>query len=581
MLFDSTMLARTAGDAERGLLGARLRDVVQARHDEVCLRFARGGDLPCLLLSSSPEEGRAHMAAACPAAPPTPFPFCMALRKHLRGATLEAVEHVGYDRILRLAFSGCEGFGHECRRALVAEIMGKHANLILVDESEVILACAKHVTERVNRYRQTREGETYILPPSGGRFDPRCATGDQLADRAGEWPHAGLAELLTHTCLGVGPVMAGEVQGRAGLGDRAVRALSPAECEAAAAELRAVCAEAYQEGLAYVYETVLSGRRSPTLFAYPLQLASLAGPEAEFPHLGAALEHVAARTRQRRLEQELRARLHGAVATALQSVRERQEQYRRSLAKAQETAELARQAELIMSQLHAIPPGAAAARLLDWHDPAQPEVVVPVDPALGPQRTAEQHFAAHKRGQRVLRRVPPLLEAAEAEERYFQSVATEIELAEGPGELAMVEEELVAQGALKVRRQRGAPRSRRGPTELPSFETEDGYRVLFGRNHQQNEQLVREAAPDDLWLHVRDGPGGHVLVRTGGGPGEVPQRTLLQAARRAVSLSRQPEEGLVEVDYTLAKHVRKPREGRPGMVLYTHQKTLAVRQGDG
>jgi len=581
MLFDSTMLARAAGDAERGLVGVRVRDVIEARHDEVCLRFARGGDLPCLLLSSSPEEGRVEMAAACPTPPPAPFPFCMALRKHLRGAILDTVEHVRYDRLLRLTFSGCEGFGPESRRDLIAEIMGKHANLILVDESDVIVACAKHVTERVNRYRQTREGETYILPPGGERLDPRAVTGAQLCGRADEWPHAGLAELLTRCCMGAGPVMAAEVQARADLGDRPVRALSAAEHEQAAAALRALCAEAHAPGPAYVYETLLPGRRSPTLLAYPVRLASLGEPEAQFEHLGAALEHVVERTRERRVEQELRARLQGAVAAAVQSVRERQTQHRRSLAKAEATAELARKAELIMSQLHAIAPDADEARLVDWHDPAQPEVTIALDPALGPQRTAERHFAAHKRGQRVLVRVPALLAEAEAEERYLESVGTEIELAEGLDELTAVEHELLTQGTLKARRRQAAPRTRRDVPVLPSFETADGYSVLYGRNHAQNEQLLREAAPDDLWLHVRDGPGGHVLIRTGGDPEAVPPRTLLQAAQRAVALSRQRNEAVVEVDYTAAKHVRRPRDARPGMVLYTHQKTLAVRRADG
>ena len=179
MFFDAAMLARATGEISRKLLETKVRDPAQLRHDEVVLAFGRGS----LLLSSSPEFGR-----VCLASPPEgrvqPQPFGLALRKHLRGARLRSATQPGFDRVLRLEFEECQGFGPESRRCLVVEIMGKHGNMMLLDEDETIVSCAKHVPARMNRYRQIMEGEPYVPPPDFGKLDPRELTAELLRERA-------------------------------------------------------------------------------------------------------------------------------------------------------------------------------------------------------------------------------------------------------------------------------------------------------------------------------------------------------------------------------------------------------------
>ncbi|MCS7064807.1 MAG: NFACT RNA binding domain-containing protein, partial [Fimbriimonadales bacterium] len=106
----------------------------------------------------------------------------------------------------------------------------------------------------------------------------------------------------------------------------------------------------------------------------------------------------------------------------------------------------------------------------------------------------------------------------------------------------------------------------------------DGYQVLVGENAQANDFLLtRIARPNDWWLHVRAGVGAHVIIRAEGHPERVPRRTLEFAARLAALHSADRYAGVVEVDYTLRKYVRKPRNAPTGFALYTHQKTLAIR----
>jgi predicted ribosome quality control (RQC) complex YloA/Tae2 family protein len=109
-----------------------------------------------------------------------------------------------------------------------------------------------------------------------------------------------------------------------------------------------------------------------------------------------------------------------------------------------------------------------------------------------------------------------------------------------------------------------------------SVDSPDGFCILVGRNSRQNDEVTfKRAAPDDLWLHARGIPGGHVVIKSGGR--EVPERTLHQAAALAAYYSRDRREDLVAVDYVARRHVRRARGKRPGLVIYRGERTIRVR----
>jgi predicted ribosome quality control (RQC) complex YloA/Tae2 family protein len=194
---------------------------------------------------------------------------------------------------------------------------------------------------------------------------------------------------------------------------------------------------------------------------------------------------------------------------------------------------------------------------------------------VAPAVQAQALFQRYKRARRILERVPPLLAQAEQEREYLQGVQQQVLTAETQQELDELEEELERGGYLRepARRQAKSPRGTAQPRRAVSS---DGYVILYGKTGAQNDALLRMASPEDLWFHVKDGPGGHVLVRTSGKGDEVPRRTLLEAAARAAGLSQWRKDHNVEVNYTRAKHVHKPKGARPGFVTYTHFQTLTV-----
>jgi len=575
MFFDAVMLARAQAEIEREVLGPRVREVVQLHHDEVAILFRREPSLGTLLLSSSPQFGRVHLTG-----PPTekgqPQAFGLALRKHLRGARLLSASQPGFDRVLRMEFADCEGFGAECRRSLIVEVMGKHGNMLLVGEDQRIISCAKHVPARLNRYRVVMEGEPYVPPPTFDKLDPREATVELVRSRATGEPIATVGEFLHRHFLGTSKVFCAEVLARLGEVPETAGALTDSHLHALVSLLHELPAEAASVAPVYEYERP-TGLDLPEHFAYPLWLRCCGPPVGEAPHLGAALTPLMARERSAQQERELRQRLTGAVRTRLGALSDGLWRMRGQMRRAESAEALRKTAELLLAQPHAAAPYAAEVELVDYYTESEPTITVPLDPPGDPLRTAQRLFDRCRRAARVLQRVPPYIEQAEEEAAYLESVLAELELAQDLDDLSEIEGELTHQGLLRerqrVRREASSP-TRPQPRRR---ESGDGLPILYGTNHLQNDELVRLAAPDDLWLHVQGAPGAHVLIRTSNHPEKTPRRTLIEAATLAAQLSRLRGQETVDVDYTLAKHVRRQKGNRPGMVFYTHQKTITVR----
>ena len=574
MFFDAAMLARARAEIEREL-GPRVREVVQLHHDEVALTFRREPSLNTLLLSSSPQFGRVHLSA-----PPTekgqPQAFGLALRKHLRGARLLGVSQPGFDRVLRMEFAECEGFGAECRRSLIVEVMGKHGNMMLVGEDERIISCAKHVPARLNRYREIMEGEPYIPPPTFDKLDPREATGESVRRRVAGEPGATVGELLHRHFLGTSKVFCAEVLARLGETAEAVGELTEAQLQVLVGLLHELPEEAESAEPVYEYERP-SGFDLPERFAYPLRLRCCGPPVGEASHLGAAVMPLVARERSAQQERELRQRLTGAVCGRLEGLNDGLRRLRAQVGTAQRAEALRKTAELLLAQPHAAAPYAAEVELVDYYTDGEPTITVRLDPPGDVQGTARRLFDRCKRAVRVLRRVPPYIEHAEQETAYLESVLAELEFAQDLDDLSAIEGELGRQGLLRERQRVRKEVPGQAKPQPRRRESSDGLPILYGTNHLQNDELVRLAAPDDLWLHVQGAPGAHVLIRTSNHPEKTPRRTLIEAATLAAQFSRLRSQETVEVDYTLAKHVRRQRGERPGMVYYTHQKTITVR----
>lgn len=568
MTFDSLVLYGVTHEVTAALLGARVSRVFMPAPDTAVLEFPPREQPHQLLLSWSPQYARVYLTVGQEPARGLGCSFVDVLRRFLRGARLESAAQVGFDRILSLAFSNAENLGPDSRCLLLIEPIGRWANAMLLDASRVIREAARHVPAAVNRHRVLLPGEPYVPPPGADLPPLPDLTPEALQRAAAERPDATLGVLMARGFQGASPTLLAELWARTGLDPHAPGTQQPLGWAASLQEAIADLLREAAEPGGYLY-------RPPAVppLAYPVRLSSLPeiSPET-YPSLSAALETALTEQIAAAQAQQLRDCLRAAVARARQAVARRRQARETAAHAAAEAARWREYGEALLANLWRLPPGASQVEVPLYTAEGERLLTIPLNPNHSPQDNAQRYFERYKKAQRAARALPALLEADRREEEYLEEVADEIERADLP-DLTELEEELRRRRYLK---RPPRARLRPEPREVPRLAAPQGWTLWYGKTGLQNDRLLREASPDDLWLHVADGPGGHVLLRTGGRPEQVPETALHFAARLAAGLSRRRSDRVVEVAITLVKHVRKPRGAPPGFVLYSHASTRIV-----
>ena len=581
MTCDSLMLRRMVTELEE-FKGARVARAFPQGKAEFVLEFSTRRELPQVVLSSSSELGRVHRAEGLEPVIGADTPLADVVRRHLKGATFLGVTQLQFDRVLRLEFGNAEGMGPQSRRSLVAEIMGRHSNLLLLDERDYILECARHVTSRVNRVRQSLPGEAYMPPPEFDKVEPETLTPQRLRELLPEDPMP-LAKWLRSIIQGASDVFLAVLLWRQGLGDNVFvgGASSPdgeqerqsgleapptseGDLEWLLRTMREMMREAEAPGAGYL--AVPPGKQP---LAYPLPLPPDWEPLGTLPSLSHACQMLQRQVAQAGQARQIRQRLVGVLEAAVVKARRRENERQASIEKAQHAEEYREQGQMLLAHLQLIEPGASEVRLPAWD--GGEDVTLRLDPRLSPQQNAQAYFDRYKKMQRIKTRVPALLAEARETREYLEDLLDQAETAQ-PDELRLLEQEMMEQGLLKAPRRRQEVKAAFRRTETP-----DGYTLLYGRSGLENAAVLKAAKSEDLWFHVQGAPGGHVVVRTNNRPEAVPQNTLLEAAKLAARQSRRRRDAVVEVDYTPAKHLTRQKGAAPGHVIYREFKTLLVK----
>lgn len=495
-------------------MGEQLRHAAQPNEHTVELDLSRS-----LLLSCHPSFARAHLIERHLPKPAQPLSFGATLRSRLLEARLTKIEQVGFDRVLRLEFDAQEGVVW-----LIAELMGKHSNLILVDRQNRIIASAKHVGPAQSK-RPVGPGRMYAPPP----FAPRpslltAREGEDLKQFEGLSPF--LAQLI-------------EAQGLGALEEPDRPVLSP-------------------------------GRG-----VYPRSVAPLGLPEEPLTSLSLGLERFFYLTeRDEQLEQRrqsLRAQLE-----RVQLAREvAQTDLEQALDAAKRARDLQMRGELVQAYAYQIEPLQNSITVPDYDGK---ETTIRLNPDETPIENANRFFERARKAKSGAPMVREQLSRVTQDLALVKHALFKLSQAERPQDLEALHQDALARRWLHVQHRPDEPEKR--PYEgkrVREVLGPRGHVILYGENAEANDYLTgRVAKPDDWWLHVRGSASAHVIIPTLRKPEKVGHDILLFAAKVAVQNSPSKHSGFVPVDYTLKKYVRKPRGSKAGTALYTHEKTLHV-----
>lgn len=563
--FDSLTLRAVTEELKLLLIGGQIQDVRQPQPTEVMLGIRSRGQNRLLALSDDARFARVHLTTVKAPNAPTPPTFCMTLRKYLEGSLVLDIRQRGFDRIVEIDVGSRSNEEEIVSVTLIAELMGKHSNLILVRPDGVILESAKRVSHRINRVREVLPGLTYEPPPEQkGKQGPFSAAAPEALSELASAPPEDLSRMLVERFIGVSPFLASEIA------DRAARTgLIDA--------WNATMGMAADNRFDPVVVRNVSGQ---ILGAYPIGLETHP-PELQEPaaDLNSALDSAYTALTRRADQDAVAGELKGRIAQEIKRLEAQQKALERALDES-DKAELHKQnAELILANLWRIEPEAASVTVQDYYQTDQPDRDIPLDPQLSPQENAEALFRRYRkaRDNRQISLERSVTTADNLERlRDLQARVTTLATAE---EARALRTEVVSTGLLKEPRTEvpGKERSDFEGHKIRRFTTADGYDLLFGESATANDYLTTKvASPNDLWLHVRAASGSHLIIRTNGKPDSIPQSVLEEAALLCARHSTQKHSSLVAVDYTLRKYVRKPRGSEPGAVLYQNEKTLHV-----
>ncbi|MEW6696032.1 MAG: Rqc2 family fibronectin-binding protein [Bacillota bacterium] len=578
MAFDGLVMAAVARELADKLIGGRVEKIQQPGPSEIILVIhTRERGKQKLLLSADARDARVHLTGGSFVNPLAPPIFCMVLRKHLEGGRIRCIEQVGLERILKFSIDSRDELGRPGEKFLICEIMGKHSNILLVDpDSNTIVDGIHRYSHAVSRHREVLPNRPYLPPPEQGKQDVRTLSEEQfrleLLDSELE---AQLANVLLQKIAGVGPQTCREMVVRAGLPvDYKLEHCGDYELTQLWKQVQWVAAM-LEEG-SFEPSLLMDRRGQPLEFA-AVDLTHLTSHQREGGSMSQILDHYYEKITTFRLLEGYRQSLLQTVRKEISRLKKKLTVYQKSLDTAEKADSYRIYGELLTAYLYQIEQGPEA-KVQNFYDPEGLEMTIPMDASLTPSQNAQAYFKKYLKAKNTRDAVMNQLAQAESELAYLEAVETAVLQAAESEDLTEVRTELEEQAYLKPKIQQGRTKAKKEqsrPQPL-SFVSSDGYTILVGKNNKQNDYLTLRLAEDrDLWLHTKDIPGSHVIIRCQQKP-EVPDQTLLEAASLAAWFSKARQSAKVPVDYTLRQHVRKPKGAKPGMVIYDNQRTLYV-----
>ena len=576
MAFDAGMLACTLSELRHAALGARIEKVYQPERDEIVLQmrsFEGGKRLMINAGSGNPRIGFTETQKENPQNPPM---FCMLLRKYLQGAKLVEITQASFDRVAFLGFDTRDEMGFACRRYLIAELMGKYSNLIFADGEKRIITALRTADFSLDSLRQLIPGMIYALPPAQDKDNPLTVTEERFGELFRAAPaERGCDKFIVGAFSGIAPVVAREIVFLAtGHTDTPMRYCF---CEDVWRELSTVVhrinTEAFEPCL------ILQDGKPVEYSFFPLRQYG----EAEcrpMPGAGKLFDvYFEARDRQTRVHQRASDILR-LLTAAEARIRRKLEAQRAELADCEKGSEYKKQGDLITANLYRLNRGDRVAEFEDYEDYREDgtfgKIRVELDTRLSPSANAQRYYKKYNKAKTAKIELSKQIELGEAELSYLYTVFEALTRAETPGDLSEIRDELYRSGYASRMKSYTAHKPH-NPTVM-QFTTPDGMRVLCGKNNVQNEYIThRLAAKQDYWFHAKSVPGSHVLLVT---DGKEPTDLDFTTAAEIAAYYSKAEGANIPVDYTLAKHVKKPAGGKPGMVIY-HTNWTAYVTPDG
>lgn len=575
MALDGLVIHSLAHELTTKLVGGKIDRVHQPENDELVLYIRNNKENFKLVLSSSASNPRIYIANDYKKENPIKAPmFCMLFRKYIQGGIITEISQINFERIIKISVESFDELKEKTTKDIYIEIMGRHSNIILVQNSKIIDSI-KRIPPSVSRVRQLLPNMTYELPPAQDKINPIKGTSIKSFINILREFDGPIYKGIYSKFLGISPSVAKEICHRANLNpndngnDKTRDELSV---------LYRIFSDLFTNIKKDEYNPciVIDENVDKVIDFSCINLSYLDGNKfIKNDSISQIIEdYYKTKDFKERVHQRT-ADLRKSISIKLERLYHKQKKIEKELRDADNADEFKVKGELLTSYIYMIQKGMESVEVANFYDANYSNIRIALNKNLTPSENAQKYFKKYNKLKTAKIELTSQIAICNEEIEYLENIMLGIENCENLEELDDIKDELIKLGYAKAPFRYKAKKDIDPTTKPNQFTSSDGFKILVGKNNKQNDYLtLRIADPEDLWMHTKNIPGSHVIIKCAGK--EVPDNTLLEAATLAAYFSKARLSSQVPVDYTMKKHVKKPSGSKPGMVIYETNSTIYV-----
>jgi predicted ribosome quality control (RQC) complex YloA/Tae2 family protein len=577
MPFDGVVVKSVVEELSALLIGGRIEKIFQPETDEIILNIRVKNQSLRLVLSANPSCPRIHVTDTQKENPINPPVFCMLLRKHLSGGKVIDVEFHDFERMISLHVESLTELGDLSIKRLIVEIMGRHSNIILLNSEGKIIDAIKHVDNNISSLREIMPAKLYTTPPSQYKISPFSFNTDDFFNQAIDNPeikNISIEKILLNNIKGFSPLLCREICWR-----------SEIDSKTPLAEIKKDGLDRLKNVLKDTIQCIAASNYNPCIVfedktqQQPVDFHCLKISQyvnvRHIPSINQVLDtFYLSRDNAERLKQK-KSNLFSILHNNIQRCNKKLALQQEKLREVSDREKLKLYGELITANIHSIPLNVKSVSLLNYYSENNEYVEIPLNPNLLPQENAQKYFKRYAKAKNAFKFTSIQLQETIKELKYLESVQHLLESCATLQEIEEIREELVEQGYINRKKKNSRKKQQAKPLKPLHFVSSDGFDIFVGRNNRQNDYLtLKMASSNDIWLHTKNIPGSHVIIKTN--KKSVPASALEEAAIIAAFHSKARMSSKVPVDYTTVNNIKKLPRSKPGMVIYENFKTITV-----
>lgn len=575
MALDGLVIHSIVDELHKKLLGGKIDKVYQPENDEVVLHIRNNKENFKLVLSCSASNPRVYLASDYKKENPINAPmFCMLFRKYIQGGNIVNVSQVDFERIIKISVESFDELKEKTTKDIIIEIMGRHSNIILTHSSNnKIIDSAKRIPPSVSRVRQILPGQTYVLPPKQDKLNPITDISlNSFVDTLSSF-NGPIFKAIYSKFLGISPVIAKEICFRANIDENLLVS------EISSDDISKIYRE-FHNLFKYIKDNIYNPCMViDTSIDKVLDFSCI--NLSLFSNLSIINDDIISKILENYYAtKDIKDRIHQRSSDLRKSISIKLDRLYNKLNKQEkeliesENAQIYKiKGELITSYIYMIEKGMESVEVANFYDPEYKNIKISLNTNFTPSENAQKYFKKYNKLKTAKKEITSQMEITKEEIDYLENIMLSIENCENLAELMDIREELGKVGYLRSKN--NSKKETKLTTKPHEFVSSNGFKILVGKNNKQNDHLtLKVASNEDIWMHTKNIPGSHVIIKTEGK--EVPDETIFEGAMLAAFFSKSKMSSQVPVDYTKKKNVKKPNGAKPGMVIYDTNNTIYV-----